>query len=276
MFVTSLTYTNHLTGYVMTANSNAAPSVDHQPTFNEIPGTSNQCHSMKISSNIDYFSCVELVFPERLFMKFIKCSFAVPFLVGVLTIMPAAAFAHGGGGGGGGGHGFGGGGGGHTFGGSSGHGFSHGFGGTRGFSNGRFSGRGDHGHFGDHDFHRRDRDFRDRRFRDFDGDFFDFGFSGFGYPYYYQYDYPYYYPYAYYNYDTYLSGYKYGDYRISRSGPVTSYVQSALGKRGYYRGPIDGVIGFSSRRAIRNFQTDQGLPVTGSIDRKLLSVLRIG
>jgi peptidoglycan hydrolase-like protein with peptidoglycan-binding domain len=57
---------------------------------------------------------------------------------------------------------------------------------------------------------------------------------------------------------------------------VTSFVQSALGKRGYYRGPIDGVIGAGSRRAIRNFQTDQGLPVTGSIDRKLLGALRIG
>jgi Putative peptidoglycan-binding domain-containing protein len=53
-------------------------------------------------------------------------------------------------------------------------------------------------------------------------------------------------------------------------------VQSALDKRGYYRGPIDGVIGAGSRRAIRSFQTDQGLPVTGSIDRKLIKALRIG
>jgi peptidoglycan hydrolase-like protein with peptidoglycan-binding domain len=53
-------------------------------------------------------------------------------------------------------------------------------------------------------------------------------------------------------------------------------VQSALTKRGYYRGSIDGVIGASSRRAIRTFQADQGLPVTGLIDRKLISALQLG
>src|ERR1700686_5262151 len=98
------------------------------------------------------------------------------------------AFVGGGGHGFGGGHAFGGGGGGHAFVGGSGHGFggdhafggftgrgfSPGFSGTRGFSTGRFSGRGDHGHFGERGFHGRDRDFRDRRFRDFDGGFFDF------------------------------------------------------------------------------------------------------
>jgi peptidoglycan hydrolase-like protein with peptidoglycan-binding domain len=57
---------------------------------------------------------------------------------------------------------------------------------------------------------------------------------------------------------------------------VTSVVQSELSKRGYYLGPIDGVIGAGSRRAIRSFQTDQGLPSTGSINRKLLSALRVG
>jgi peptidoglycan hydrolase-like protein with peptidoglycan-binding domain len=53
-------------------------------------------------------------------------------------------------------------------------------------------------------------------------------------------------------------------------------VQSALTKRGYYRGPIDGIIGAGSHRAIRAFQTDQGLPVTGLIDRKLISALQLG
>jgi peptidoglycan hydrolase-like protein with peptidoglycan-binding domain len=52
-------------------------------------------------------------------------------------------------------------------------------------------------------------------------------------------------------------------------------VQSALSKRGYYRGPIDGRIGASSRRAIRAFQSDQGLPVTGLIDHKLLKALQL-
>jgi hypothetical protein len=53
-----------------------------------------------------------MVFPERLFMRLIKCSFAGLVLAGILAMMPAPAFAHGGGGGGhafvGGGHAFGG------------------------------------------------------------------------------------------------------------------------------------------------------------------------
>ena len=67
-----------------------------------------------------------------------------------------------------------------------------------------------------------------------------------------------------------------GEYRTSKLGDVTSAVQSALTKRGYYGGPIDGIIGAGSRRAIRAFQTDQGLPVTGLIDRKLISALQLG
>ena len=113
-------------------------------------------------------------------------------------------------------------------------------------------------------------------FRDFDGDFFDFGFYGFGYPDYYPYDYPYYDAYPYDNHDAYQSVDNSWDYRTSRSGDVTSAVQSALTKRGYYRGPIDGIIGAGSRRAIRAFQTDQGLPVTGLIDRKVLTALQVG
>ena len=204
-----------------------------------------------------------------------------------LAVWPEIGLAHGGGGhgGGGGGHGFGGGGGGHAFVGGGGHafggftgrGFSPGFSGTRGFSTGRFSGRGDHGRFGDRGFRGRDRDFRDRRFRDFAGDSFDFGFYGFGYPDYYPYNYPYDYAYPYYNYDAYQSVDTSGEYRTSRSGDVSSSaVQSALTKRGYYRGPIDGVIGASSRRAIRAFQANQGLPLTGLIDRKLISALQLG
>ena len=124
------------------------------------------------------------------------------------------------------------GGGGHAFGGFTGR---PGFSGTREFSTGRFSGRGDHGRFGDRGFRGRDRDFRDRRFRDFDGDSFDFGFYGFGYPDYYPYNYPYDYAYPYYNYDPYQGVDNSGDYRTSRSGDVISAVQSALMKRGYYR-----------------------------------------
>jgi localization factor PodJL len=52
-------------------------------------------------------------------------------------------------------------------------------------------------------------------------------------------------------------------------------VQSELARRGYYSGSVDGVIGPSSRQAIRAFQAAQGLPVTGIIDAKLLKALGI-
>jgi hypothetical protein len=100
-----------------------------------------------------------MVFPERLFMRLIKCSLAGPVLASILAIMPAAAFANGGGGSGshgfrdGGGHGSRGG---HAFGGMAGRSFRPGFSGTRVGSSGRFSGREDHDRF-------RDGRFRDRR-----------------------------------------------------------------------------------------------------------------
>jgi hypothetical protein len=217
-------------------------------------------------------------------MRLIKGSLAGLVLAGILTMMPAAAFAHGGGGGGGGGHGgggggHGGGGGGHGFGGGrGGHAFvgggGHGFGGghafsgfngrgfspvisgTRGFSTSRFSGRGDHGRFGDRGFRGRDRDFHNRRFRDFDGDFFDFGSTGFGYP-----DYSYYYPYSYYNNNGYLS--------------VERAVQEELAKLGYYHGQIDGIVGPETRKAISWFQSVDKLSVTGRIDDPTLKALQI-
>jgi hypothetical protein len=93
-----------------------------------------------------------MVFPGRLFMRLVKCSLAGLVLAGILAMMPAAAFARGGGGQGGRGaeHAFVGGG--HASGGFTGRGFSRGFSGTRGYPLGRFSGRGDHGRFGDGGF----------------------------------------------------------------------------------------------------------------------------
>lgn len=52
-------------------------------------------------------------------------------------------------------------------------------------------------------------------------------------------------------------------------------VQRALAKRGYYGGPIDGDIGPGSRAAIRAYQVDRALPVTGRIDGPLLKSLRL-
>ena len=50
-------------------------------------------------------------------------------------------------------------------------------------------------------------------------------------------------------------------------------VQRALARRGYYHGPIDGDIGFGTMRAIRAYQYDNDLPVSGRIDRYLLRSL---
>jgi len=125
-------------------------------------------------------------------------------------------------------------------------------------------------------------------FRGDDGQFFfstGFGFSGWGYPWYwdyppyyypyyypYPYDYPYYYPYddAYYG----INGSPSYSYQTSAAGADTA-VQIALWRRGYYRGPIDGVIGPASRAAIRSFQAGNRIPVTGTVDRSLLQALRV-
>ena len=52
-------------------------------------------------------------------------------------------------------------------------------------------------------------------------------------------------------------------------------VQSKLAEQGYYHGQVDGIIGSGSIQAIRQFQADHGLPVTGKIDPQLLRVLGI-
>ena len=61
----------------------------------------------------------------------------------------------------------------------------------------------------------------------------------------------------------------------SRGGTAAS-VQRELYRRGYYYGSIDGAIGPASRRAISRYQSDNGLPITGYIDRSLLYSLGLG
>jgi Putative peptidoglycan binding domain len=103
---------------------------------------------------------------------------------------------------------------------------------------------------------------------------FDFGFYPFWYPgpvydYGYSDDYAdYYYP------DS--GGYRGGSYGERSAVSVEVLVQSALARRGYYSGPVDGVIGSGTRSAIREFQNDNRLPVTGQIDGPLVQALRIG
>jgi len=52
-------------------------------------------------------------------------------------------------------------------------------------------------------------------------------------------------------------------------------VQIELRDRGYYRGPIDGDVGYGTRRAIVQYQGEHHLRVTGQINDALLSSLRL-
>ena len=58
------------------------------------------------------------------------------------------------------------------------------------------------------------------------------------------------------------------------ASPVQS-AQRALTAFGYDPGPADGIMGGKTRRALRLFQQDQGLPVTGRLDRATRTALGI-
>lgn len=65
---------------------------------------------------------------------------------------------------------------------------------------------------------------------------------------------------------------RYNDRRLARTDyeqdpAFVQDVQNALQTEGYDPGARDGRIGWRTREAIRDFQRDQGLPVTGSIDQ---------
>ncbi len=51
-------------------------------------------------------------------------------------------------------------------------------------------------------------------------------------------------------------------------------IQSDLASLGFDPGPVDAILGRKTRAAIRAFQVDQGLPVTGEISVGFLSALR--
>jgi peptidoglycan hydrolase-like protein with peptidoglycan-binding domain len=55
----------------------------------------------------------------------------------------------------------------------------------------------------------------------------------------------------------------------------TVTVQQELGRRGYYSGPVDGVLGGQTQAAIRDFQEDNGLPITGDVSLELVNYLRL-
>lgn len=58
-------------------------------------------------------------------------------------------------------------------------------------------------------------------------------------------------------------------------GPSSTLVmaQSQLARLGYYDGVVDGIFGPRTSRAIRQYQSDYGLAVTGRLDRATLQNL---
>lgn len=65
-----------------------------------------------------------------------------------------------------------------------------------------------------------------------------------------------------------------GKYKASPHAS-TKQVQIALRNAGYDSGAIDGLMGSRSRKAIRDFQKDNGLAITGKIDKPTWEKLRI-
>ncbi len=104
-----------------------------------------------------------------------------------------------------------------------------------------------------------------------------YGSYGYGSPYYsYGYGYPYYgyYPYGYSSYYPYDYSYGYNSYNqpgysTYGNGSIVIQVQTRLARAGYYRGPIDGVMGPGTRFAIRAYERDHGLRVDGVISGSL-------
>ncbi len=57
---------------------------------------------------------------------------------------------------------------------------------------------------------------------------------------------------------------------------VIADVQSALQQQGYYHGEVDGLLGPLTREALANYQHDQGLYATETIDQPTLESLGLG
>lgn len=67
-----------------------------------------------------------------------------------------------------------------------------------------------------------------------------------------------------------------GDPTSVKPGNQVLSVQEELKRRGYNPGVIDGEMGSRTERAIRRFQEDAGLEVTGQIDQRLVTALFSG
>jgi len=63
-------------------------------------------------------------------------------------------------------------------------------------------------------------------------------------------------------------------YRTAYSGAsIVVQVQSRLARAGYYRGPIDGVMGPRTRFAIRAYESAHNMRVDGAISQQLLATM---
>lgn len=80
-----------------------------------------------------------------------------------------------------------------------------------------------------------------------------------------------------YGYDPYFTTYSYDapiySYNGQEPGQVIANVQAELQRRGYNTGEVDGTYGPATRRALLQFQIDNGLPATGEIDEETLASL---
>lgn len=57
--------------------------------------------------------------------------------------------------------------------------------------------------------------------------------------------------------------------------PLVLEVQTQLRDLGYHRGALDGLMGGTTREAIRAYRYDVGLPISGAVDGPLLESLRL-
>jgi hypothetical protein len=78
---------------------------------------------------------------------------------------------------------------------------------------------------------------------------------------------PAFYPYSYYPYDCGYTDYGYSNVRL------VVEVQRRLARAGYYHGPIDGILGPQTLRAIRAYERDHNIPACGVFDRPHLRLI---
>jgi hypothetical protein len=108
---------------------------------------------------------------------------------------------------------------------------------------------------------------------------YDYPYDGYDYPYdnngYNPYDYSYGNPYGYYNYSPYNDDDAYSGSGQSTVNSTVSAAQSELAKLGYYNGAIDGTVGDQTEAALANYQEDNDLSVTGTLDTATLQSLGV-